>query len=256
MKRTTRKPSAVFKQVLQAAEDQLILSSRSATPYKHRGIRGAERARALQKIVDGHLPTVFSTSKGEVIDYRDNRTGEIDFCIFDSSTASPIHASGDNSLIPAEALYAVVEVKSTLTQNELDKCFVAAEKIRALQPFKESFLGAQESATSASKCRCMYVVFAFQSNLSNTGWAKKEFRRLETAAAKANGTLGLIDQVIVMNRGIIRPEACKAITQDSAKGLFLEFYVGLMNFLMRERRRRPEIDWAAYFWRSPWEKIA
>jgi len=139
VKRYTRNPSVIFQNVLKQAEEQLALAARQAANFEHKGIRGDERANALREFFVNHLPSTFATRKGEAIDYSDTRTGQIDFCIYDAATASPIQASSENALIPAEALYAVVEVKSVLTRDELEMCVAAAKKVRQLRPFKQRF---------------------------------------------------------------------------------------------------------------------
>ena len=89
MKRSTRNPSKVFQKVLADAEDKLSLTANSASNFRHRGIRGDERADALTQFLATHLPQTFATGKGEAIDYLDTRTGQLDLFIYDSATASP-----------------------------------------------------------------------------------------------------------------------------------------------------------------------
>lgn len=246
MKRTTKFPSVIFQSVLKEAEEELAKASKKAANYEHKGIRGNERANALRTFFSDHLPKVFATGKGEAIDFADNRTGEIDFCIYDAATASPIQSSSENSLIPAEALYVVVEVKSVLTQNELNRSALAAKKVRSLRPFKNAFVASPTQGEVSDGHRCLYIVFAFTSNLGETDWAQKEFNRIKAATAASGGTLDMIDSVMVLDRGLIRPQASTARLRDETKGIFLEFYLHVVNFLSRERKRRPEIDWAAY----------
>lgn len=85
MSRGTRRPSEVFKSVLRVAEEDLLLSSRRAGQFVQKGILGDERAAALAKFFRERLPSSFAVSKGEVIDFRDNRTGQLDIVIFDRS---------------------------------------------------------------------------------------------------------------------------------------------------------------------------
>lgn len=255
MPRATKNPSEVFREVLKQAEAELSLASKTAGNYKHKGIIGDERANSLRSFMDKHLPSVFATGKGEAIDYNDNRTGQIDFCIFDSATAAPIHSSSENVLIPAEALYVVVEVKSTLTQDELNKCAVAAKKVRSLKPFKKPFVASRLGGTNEAGVRCLYIVFAYTSNLGETDWAQKEMDRIKVATKSAGGTLDMIDRVLVLDRGMIRPQVAMATLRDETKGMFLELYVNIVNFLTRERSRRPEIDWTVYTSNSKWIKL-
>lgn len=241
MPRATKNPSVIFQEVLKQAAVRLAHDALAAANFKHKGIRGDERANSLREFLDEHLPNVFVTGKGEAIDFRDNRTGQIDFCIYDRATSAPIQSSSENALIPAEALYAVVEVKSVLSLDEIKQCVKAAKKVRSLRPFKKSFSPPVRGNVPTGS-RCLYIVFAFTSNINEADWAHNEFNRIKTATSEVGGELNLIDQVLVLDRGIIRPGTAEAVI----KGIFLEFYLQLANFLTREKGRRSEIDWMAY----------
>ncbi len=247
MKRATKNPSKIFQQVLTQAEDQLALAAKSAANFQHKGIRGDERAAALDAFLTTHLPQNFSTGKGEAIDYLDARTGQLDLFIYDSSTASPLVASGENTLLPAEALYAVIEVKSVLTQAELNRCAVAAAKIRALQPYKHKFSPSPTKGEAPIDCyRCPYIVFAYTTDLSEENWAQKEFDRVKSSVSEIGGEVDLLDRVIVLDRGMLRPQIAAARLKEGESGIFLDFYIHLMNFLVKEKQRRPPIDLLAY----------
>jgi len=61
--------------------------------------------------------------------------------------------------------------------------------------------------------------------------------------------------VVVLDRGIVRPQAGTALLNEDSSGLFLEFYIQIINYLTRERSRRPPIDWMAYSRRNTWTKL-
>ena len=110
-------------------------------------------------------------------------------------------------LIPAEALYAVVEVKSVLSAAELDTCMRAAMKIRALRPFKRQFIPAPlEGQAWSGESRCQYIVFAYRSNLIAEDWHSKEYQRIKEAAEKAGCSEDVVDRIVVLDRGMIRPQ--------------------------------------------------
>lgn len=178
-KRSTRSPSKVFATVLAQAEKRLLLDAQKAENFDHKGLKGNERAAALKGFLEDHLPAIFSVGSGEAIDFRDNRTGELDLFIYDRSTAAPIQNSTESTLIPAKSLYAVIEVKTTLSQNEIDKCFKAAARVRKLKPFKTNFRpAATGGAVFKNHFRCPYYIFAYHSNLSENSWAESEYQRL------------------------------------------------------------------------------
>jgi hypothetical protein len=247
LRRDSKAASQIFQQVLKQAAEQLSLDARVATSFENSTIRGDERASALRRFLADHLPGTLAVGTGEAIDYADARTGQLDLCIYDRSTASPIQASGENVLIPAEALYAVVEVKSVLSQSELTKCVAASAKVRSLRPFKQGFSSVRSTReASANYHRCPYIVFAYTTDLGGKDWPEKEFGRVKIAALEAKGDIDLLDQIIVLDRGLINPRDAVAIEKAESTNIFLEFYIHLMNFLMREKNRRPPIDWLAY----------
>jgi hypothetical protein len=250
MPRGSTRPSTIFKAVLDAAARQLHIASNEATAFQHTGIRGDERAAALASFLREHLPSTIGVAKGEAIDFRDRRTGQLDILIYDSDMASPISSQSENVLIPAESLLAVIEVKTTLTQNDLNACYAGAKKVREIRPFKQAFIAAREEGKAAEdgNFRCMYLVFSYGTNLSEKNWLNKEFSRLEHAANSINGKLNLVDLVCVLDRGMIRPSKnAGKINDDEQMNTFLEFYLHIVNFLRKEMPRRPAMDWQAYF---------
>ena len=253
MKRSTKNPSKIFQQVLTDAENKLAMAAKAAGSFQHRGIRGDERADALAQLLRQHLPQDFSIGKGEAIDYLDSRTGQLDLVIYDNATAAPLLTAGENLLLPAEALYAVIEVKSVLTQNELDTCALAASKVRSLKPFKHKFSPSPNKGEAPIDCyRCPYIIFAFTSNLSDDNWAQKEFDRVRKSLSVVQGDQSLFDRVIVLDKGLLRPQISAARIRDEENGIFLDFYIHLMNFLMKEKRRRPPVDMQAYVSTGKW----
>ena len=173
--------------------------------------------------------------------------------IYDNATAAPLLTAGENLLLPAEALYAVIEVKSVLTQNELDTCALAASKVRSLKPFKHKFSPSPTKGEAPIDCyRCPYIIFAFTSNLSDDNWAQKEFDRVRKSLSVVQGDQSLFDRVIVLDKGLLRPQISAARIRDEENGIFLDFYIHLMNFLMKEKRRRPPVDMQAYVSTGKW----
>src|SRR6266478_5859715 len=206
MPRGAKNPSEVFASVLAKAKEQLLLDAKQAEEFKHKGIRGNERAAALATLLRDHLPKKFSVTKGEAIDSRDSRTGELDLIIYDSHTSSPVTRGEEHSLIPAEALYAVIEVKTTLSAEQLGVCYRAAAKIRQLEPSGHRFVPARkEGAPADDEPRCMYSVFSYFSDLGEGGWLEKEHIRILTAAKHEGVEPDVVDRVLVLSRGFIVP---------------------------------------------------
>jgi hypothetical protein len=241
--------SAVFRNVIDQARKQLLLDYEKAADFDHSTIRGGERAAAIAKFLRGRLPDVFAVGKGEIMDREDRRSGELDLIIYDRLTVSPVTEGYDSVLIPCEAVYAIIEAKSTFTRAEAKMTLNAAGKIRRLRPFGQRFISARQDGRPASddEHRCMYLVFAFRSDLSENSWMEKEFRRLAEVAKEENIDLSFVDRLFVMERGLINPSARKGKEiSDEAAIIFAELFLNLTNFLERERSRRPPLSWQSY----------
>lgn len=250
MPRGTRVPSEVFRSVMQKAKRRLLLDSADAANFNHKGIRGDERAAGLAEFFRERLPDSFAVGKGEAIDFRDKRTGQLDFIIYDRSRCAPIAVGHENLLLPCEALYCVIEVKSVVTQNELDTSYEAAAKVRGLRPFKKPFIAGRQDGADAEddRDRCLYVICGYTSNLANDDkWPDKEYQRLKAAAGAASTTLDSVDRLFVLDRGIINPQKGAGKWETGEAGsVFLESYLHIVNFLGRESERRAPVDWQIY----------
>ena len=132
------------------------------------------------------MPNAFGVCKGEAIDYHDNRSGQLDLMLYHRQSCAPVSKQAENVLLPCEGIYSVIEVKTTLTQDELDKAYVSAAKLRKLRPFKEKFVSSRTDGKGVAEgeWRCMYVIFAYDTNLSAEDWGQKEFDRAKKAAAR------------------------------------------------------------------------
>jgi len=189
VKRATRNSSPLFQRVLHQAEVQLLNEAEKAENYAHNGLRGNHRATALGQFLTNHLPNTFKVAKGQARDYKDNVTGELDLLIYDQLMAAPIQSDAETLIVPAEALYAVIEVKSILTKDEIETCFTRAEKVRSLKPFKKPIIAAPTNGQAEDdRQRCPYFLFAYKSNLGADNWASKEYQRLVNSAEEKKGS--------------------------------------------------------------------
>lgn len=250
MPRGSKTPSEVFHAVMVKAKQRLQLESADAADFAHKGIRGDERAASLAQFFREMLPKSFGVGKGEAIDHADARTGQLDLIIYDHARCAPIRAGNENLLLPCEALYCVIEVKTTITQTELNDAYRASGKVRALRPFKLPFIAARRDGAGADddRVRCLYVIFGYSSNLGNdSAWAVKELQRVRTAAETNRVSTDCVDRLFILDRGIIDPQRPAGKWEaGSPDSLFLESYLHVVNFLARESARRKPVDWQMY----------
>jgi len=261
MPNPVRKASEIFNAVLAQAKQELLIDGAKAEAFLHKGIRGDERAAAFSRFLREKLPEKFGVGKGEVIDHLDQRSGQLDVMIYDQASCAPISRQNENVLLPCEALYAVVEVKTTISQKELNTSFLAAGKIRALRPFGATFVAPRQDGLPANdkNHRCMYIIFGYTSDLANDSkWLEKENERARLAASEAGISLDCVDRIIVLDRGMLHPaNSGGSWDTDSDATVFLESYLHIVNLLNRESRRREPVDWQLYAPRGSrsWTKL-
>ncbi len=132
-------PDGVFDELMDHAEEELWLSFKRARAKEHKLSRGESREEGIVRFLQSRLPSRFRVTSGEAVDADGRRTGQLDIVIYDCNRTVPLLTEKSGDVLPAESLLAVVEVKSTLTQNELDKCARAARAITQLRPGGEKF---------------------------------------------------------------------------------------------------------------------
>ncbi len=244
------KGSDVFRNVIESARKQLVLDHEKSSAFAHPSIKGNERAASFADFLRQRLPDYLEvTVRGEAIDCYDHRTGELDILIYDKLAARPISQQRESALVPCEALYVVVEVKSVLNKSHVEACLQHSQFVRNLKPFGHKFVDARRrgAAAQSDSHRCLYIVVAYTSDIAAKDWMKKEYGRLVAVAEELNLSATVIDKIFVVDRGIINPVRAQGkIVEKGPEYLLAELFIHLVEFVERESSRRPPIKWDIY----------
>lgn len=99
----------------------------------HPGAKGATAEANWKAMLDDHLPSRYQVSKAFVIDSLGGMSQEIDLVIHDRQY-SPLLFNRDGALyVPAESVYAVLEVKQELDKGTVEYAGNKAASVRALK---------------------------------------------------------------------------------------------------------------------------
>jgi hypothetical protein len=195
--------------------------------------------------------------RGEVLDSLGAHSPQLNVLVFDRIRNFPVHR-GSAVILPAEALLASLEIKSTLTLAEIERSLLAAAKLRALRPFKRPLLGpGRDEASRPDECRYFHAVFAYHSDLAESGWLRAEYARLLDASKRAGVSASSIDRLYVAQRGLIHPEPARGVAEDESNGLgLMNLFAHLLNFIVRENGNRKAAPSGQYFGRlaTGWER--
>lgn len=145
-------PESRFARILQAVQDALDLDFEKLTvEITHRGARGSARERMLiQDVLRKYLSARFGLTRGEIIASNEEVSGECDAIIYDALECPALHTEPDYQIVPVEAVYAVIEIKSDLDSIELKKTFDKFQKIKKLP--KTAFLPVQPDRKWTFNC--------------------------------------------------------------------------------------------------------
>nr|WP_315231730.1 DUF6602 domain-containing protein [uncultured Flavobacterium sp.] len=216
-------------------------------PFNHALSKGEEREIPLINFLKQNLPSNYSTAKGEVIDLNETSSPQLDVMLYDSSKNIPFY-SGEIQILPAEALLASIEVKSRLTRDEIKKILISVNKLKSLKPFKKDLDQSIQRRDENDKvtCRYFHTVFAYETDISQKDWAKKEFDRIKEVAKEIGVDYKQIDRVIVLNRGLLNPTYSIAKESTDNAEMLLVYYIDLLNYLQRENNRRKIVPYQEY----------
>ena len=213
--------------------------------FSHTGARGTEREEAIRSFLRARLPDSLSVCSGQATDRNGSMTRQLDVMIYDANLNPPL-VRGNNTLLPAEALLGVVEVKSVLDKKSLEEALKNAASVHALSPGGKQFLPYRQRGDSANDGmpRCFYTLLALESDLSPTDWLSREWRRL--VAEDPQGLRQYVDMLVILERGLLKPAQQKGKSLADQGTALQQWFVALANFLAREARRRPPVDWQTY----------
>lgn len=209
------------------------------------GARGGEREEAIRTFLRGRLPDSLSVCSGQATDRFGNMTRQLDVMIYDSGANPPL-VRGQSTLLPAEALLGVVEIKSNLNNRSLVEAIRNAASVHRLRPNGKRFLPQRPRGLPADDGlpRCFYTLLTLDSDLSQNNWLDREWRRL--ISEDQDDHRECIDMLVVLERGLIKPGQQKGKSLADQGTALQQWFVALANFLARETRRRPPVDWQTY----------
>lgn len=157
---------------------------------QHNGEKGTARENILKEYLMSYIPEKYNFSKGTIVDCKDVQSKQIDIIIHDKFLTPYLVDMNETKIVPIESVYGVIEVKSTLSKEELRKSIKNIESVRSLH--KKTISG--YSFPTAG------MVFAYDSDAS-----------LETVYKNFNELSADIEYdkriscICVLNKGVILP---------------------------------------------------
>lgn len=240
-------PSPDLQTDLRAAMKHFSADFDGTSNIAHAPTKGEEREIPVQEFFRKRLPATFRVDKGSAVDLCGNTSPAVDVLISDGARNFPLR-EGASVTLAAEAILVVVSVKSLLDIHQIEEVLKSAAKFRTLRPFRKPLAERRKGGKKADDGdRYFCGVFAYESDLVNKDWARKEDERFLKTSVKLNIPLSVVDRVYVLNRGLLIPDEGKGFEENQLPGSgLLQFYMHTLNFLMRENGRRETVPYLDY----------
>jgi len=237
-------------------KNKLLEYSKHFDIANHGDVKGYGREVLVSEFLESHLPDQIKFITGEIIDPKDNRSGQVDI-ILQLKDYPNIPLLGNVQLALIETVISVIEVKSTLNKQHLIATLNQFHKIKSLdQKTNLELKGQNTKKLNTIPC----IIFAFK------GLSEEKILEHINAFAKKN-SLALDDfcpdMIVVLDSDFY---ICKndgwqfpIIHQEGAyfrtwKGLPHENLVGVYNYLnniiMSYKHEMPIVNFGAYFDKS------
>lgn len=179
----------MLKEAFESISKKMTLDFSEVTSrINHNGEKGTARENVLQNYLRNYIPDKYNFSKGTIIDCNDNQSRQVDIIIHDKYTTPCLIDMDSTKVIPVESVYAVIEVKSTLTKEELRK---SIENINSVKQLKKNTIVGVSYPTAG-------LVFAYDSDASLDS-IYKNVVELSAGIEPENR----VSCVCVLNKGII-----------------------------------------------------
>jgi len=122
-----------FSKAIEGIEGLLAEKFRASKAIKHRGERGRAREASLREMLEQTLPAAYGVATGELLPYRGaEQSPQCDVILYDRLHFPVLHRMEAVQLVPLDACYAVIEVRSLLDAQALkdaDAKFTAIRKL-------------------------------------------------------------------------------------------------------------------------------
>lgn len=138
----------------------------------HSGEKGGETEDKVRDFLNGHLPKRFHATKGFVIDVDNQMSDHQDVIIYDQQSSPVYKYDGANQIVSADAVAAIMEVKSVLNKSQLEEAFAKIEEVKRLRKRPISGMDQKATESTLTTTGTLGIILGFGSDISLTKLAE------------------------------------------------------------------------------------
>ncbi|MBI2638666.1 hypothetical protein HYW83_03695 [Candidatus Peregrinibacteria bacterium] len=183
----------MLKKFYQSKVEEIRLKYENVCNFvEHNGEKGNENELILIDFLKDFLPKSYSIGRGFIIDSEGNTSNQCDIVIYDNFYNPNLIRLNSITYFPVESVYCVIEVKTTVRDEDMKKSFEDEKKINSLSFKEENVTYTSGGALLFSKTKKPnYFLFGYKSDSNVTETILKRF--------KANP----IETCFILNMGVL-----------------------------------------------------
>lgn len=175
------------------AEKDLI---ESRNVIEHSVAKGDEGERIWIDLLNRYLPERYCARRAFVIDSESNYSDQIDIVVHDTFYTPFVFCFGGYEIVPAESVYAVFEVKQTISRRHLQ---YASDKINTVRNLVRQYQPTNQVANVTGN----HIIGGLLATCADNAWTKRE-KVIGFMQSDAGETLDIVcskDGLLVKNHG-------------------------------------------------------
>lgn len=222
---------------------RLVAQLQERRQIPHTGTAGSEGELLWLNVLAEHLPRRYAIRRGIVIDSRGARSDAIDLIVYDPQYTPVFLAQDEHAYVFAEAVYAVIEVKTSITAENIRYAGDKAASVRGLHRTSAEIVHAGGTHQPRPLFPILGGVVALEHNWPNQPEAK--FREHCTAL----DTERRLDFALSLegpgSSGVLWKSDGKTADVETGAGTFVLFLYALLDRL-QQLGTVPAVAWPEY----------
>lgn len=216
----------VYHALVLAKVKDVIEQARALKGVQHQGLKGNLRETLIRELFRPLLPPGMGAGTGEIITAGGQTSRQQDVVIFDQKILPPILYEGVTGIFPVESVLYAIEIKSQLTNQELEKAHENAKALLDLE-YQPGFWDRYGQPVGGGEEKLRPAVFAFDTDLGQDSQSELErYKRLLGAEQP-----GIVD-ICVVGKGYWYRGANENQWQEWASSYPYEEVIGFMASVM------------------------
>jgi hypothetical protein len=152
-----------LRQVFLQVQHEMLAHLAVGGIFEHASTAGAATEQRWIKLLNSYLPQRYRAASAFIVDARGHRSRQIDIAVYDNFYSPLLFPHSSGLHLAAESVYAIFEVKQTLTRQLLGDAAVKAASVRALHRTSVSVIAAGRRRPALQLPPVLAGVLAFDS---------------------------------------------------------------------------------------------